>query len=103
MNKLKTYLCWSAISLISQAAAIAEGNQATQPASVDNSDFAGIPEIVVTAQKRSQSINDVGMSIEAFSGDQLKNQGINNVADLVNVVPGLTVQQTPFGAPAYSL
>ena len=31
-----------------------------------------IEEIVVTAQKREESINDVGMSIQASTGEQLK-------------------------------
>jgi outer membrane receptor protein involved in Fe transport len=60
-------------------------------------------DIIVTAQKRSQSINSVGMSIAAFNADQLKSQGVSTIADLAKVVPGLTAQQTPFGAPAYSL
>jgi iron complex outermembrane recepter protein len=99
VNKLKIHLfCW-VISLSPPAAIFAEE---TQPTSGDGSAYQ-LAEVIVTAQKRVQSINSVGMSIEAFSGDQLKNQGIDNIADLVNVVPGLTVQQTPFGAPSYSL
>jgi iron complex outermembrane recepter protein len=41
-----------------------------------------LAEIVVTAEKRSQPIDKVGMTISAFSGSTLQAQGIDNVADL---------------------
>jgi len=99
VRKLKIHIFGWVIGLSLAAAAIAEDALPTTGDSSANQ----LAEIIVTAQKRSQSINGVGMSIEAFSGDQLKNRGINNIADLANIVPGLTVQQSPFGAPAYSL
>jgi len=50
----------------------------------------GLAEIVVTAQKRSESINKVGLAISALSGDTLKDLNIHSVQDLAQVVPGLT-------------
>ena len=44
-------------------------DQAKAPSEPD--DQAGAGEIVVTAQKRQESVNKVGMSISAFSGDAL--------------------------------
>jgi iron complex outermembrane receptor protein len=41
-------------------------------------DQAAAGEIVVTAQKRQESVNKVGMSISAFSGDALVKAGIVN-------------------------
>jgi len=86
---------------VAQVRAQDAGAQSANPSSAEQQ--SSIADIVVTAQKRAQSINDVGMSIAAFSGDQLLEQGVTNIAELAKVVPGLTVQQTPFGAPAYSL
>lgn len=60
-------------------------------------------DIVVTAQKRSQSINDVPMSITALSGEQLAEQGINSAADLQRVVPGFSYTETTLGTPVYTL
>jgi iron complex outermembrane receptor protein len=60
-------------------------------------------EIVVTAQKREQSINDVGMSVTAVSAQQLLTQGVNSVADLTRVVPSFTVAPNSDGAPVYSI
>jgi iron complex outermembrane recepter protein len=64
---------------------------------------ATLEEIVVTAQKREQSINDVGMSISAVSGDTLLARGIESAADLVRVVPGFSYTPTQFDMPVYTL
>jgi iron complex outermembrane receptor protein len=50
-------------------------------------------EIVVTAQKRSESIQQVPLSIMAVSGEALANAGINDPTELEKVVP--TLQVTP--------
>jgi iron complex outermembrane receptor protein len=63
----------------------------------------GNGEIIVTANKRSQSINDVGLSITAETGDTLIKRGITSPTDLGKIVPGLTVQPSPFNTPVYTL
>ena len=63
----------------------------------------GLAEIVVTAQKRSQSINDVPMSIAAINEDTLLERGIRNTADLDKVVPGFTSATSNLGTPVYTL
>ncbi|HEX7857804.1 MAG TPA: TonB-dependent receptor [Sphingobium sp.] len=60
-------------------------------------------DIIVTAQKRSESINKVPLSIVAASGDQLKAAGITEVADLTKVVTGFQAVQTQVGSPIYFL
>ena len=50
---------------------------------------AGLEEIVVTAQKREQNLQDVGISVSAFSSDQLENMGAAHTTDIVQQVPGL--------------
>lgn len=60
-------------------------------------------DIVVTANKRSQSINDVPLTITAASGDTLMQRGISSTADLAKIVPGLTAQPSPFNTPVYTL
>lgn len=69
------------------------------PAPDDNT----IDDIVVTAQKREQSINSVGMSITAQSGDDLIEKGVRSVADLAKVVPGFTFEGAAGLAPIYSI
>jgi len=48
-----------------------------------------VEEIVVTAQKREENVQDVPIAISAFSGDQMEALGVNNPYDLALVVPGL--------------
>src|SRR5687767_14805508 len=47
-------------------------------------------EIVVTANKREQNLNKVGLTISALSGEALQNQRVTTVADLAKITPGLT-------------
>jgi iron complex outermembrane receptor protein len=62
-----------------------------------------VEEIVVTAQKRSQTINSVGMSISALNIQQLRNQGIVDIQDLTRVIPSLTFAQSAKGSPVYTI
>ncbi len=66
-------------------------------------DMTGINEIIVTATKRSQSVNSVPMSITAATGDQLKQLGVADVAGLAKVVPGFFAQDSSYGTPVYYL
>ena len=50
-----------------------------------------LEEIVVTAQKRSERLLDVPMSLTAISGDQLTRSQSNRLEDFVGTVPGLTL------------
>jgi iron complex outermembrane recepter protein len=48
-------------------------------------------EIIVTAQKREQSIYDVPVAISAFSADTIERQGIADLTDIGKFVPNLNV------------
>jgi iron complex outermembrane receptor protein len=62
-----------------------------------------LAEIVVTAQKRSESINSVPMSINALSADDLRSYGITNVGDLAKVVPGFEYTPSPYDVPIFAI
>lgn len=51
-----------------------------------------IEEIVVTSQKREQSLQDVPLSVAAFSGDYIQEAGIKDVRDLSGMTPGLSIK-----------
>jgi iron complex outermembrane receptor protein len=51
----------------------------------------GLEEIVVTAQKREQSVQDVGISVTALSGDALRQLGLTSTSELGTMTPGLMV------------
>ena len=50
----------------------------------------GIEEITVTARKRQESLQDVAASIQAFTGADLKRQGITNMEDVIRFLPSVT-------------
>ncbi len=60
-------------------------------------------EIIVTANKREQSVNDVGLTITAATGETLANRGISGPADLAKLVPGFTFTQSIYSTPVYTL
>ncbi|KKW91589.1 TonB-dependent receptor [Sphingobium chungbukense] len=60
-------------------------------------------DIVVTAQKREQSMNSVGLSLQALSGADLQKRRIDSAADLVKAVPGFTFTPSPYATPVYTL
>lgn len=53
-----------------------------------------LEEIIVTAQKREQSVYDVPISVVAITGEELDTRGIDNFADLAAAVPDLSVWDT---------
>jgi outer membrane receptor protein involved in Fe transport len=76
-----------------------------QDASAESQDDAetNSGEIVVTAQKREQRLQDVGLSVSAFGSEALATARINAVTELTKIVPGLDVTPSPSGTPVYTL
>ncbi|WP_196221855.1 TonB-dependent receptor [Sphingobium sp. CAP-1] len=86
---------------VSPAFAQAEPSSAPQTAERLSDDQLG--EIIVTAQKRSQSLNNVGLSITAADGEQLTKLGIRETGDLVKISPGLTFTKSQDGTPLFTI
>jgi iron complex outermembrane receptor protein len=73
---------------------------ASQDPSVENNDSEQAPKkresllmetIVVTAQKRTESIQNVGIAITAFNGDQLDRLGVENSTEIAKFTPGVSL------------
>lgn len=54
-----------------------------------------LDEIVVTARKKEESLQDAPIAISAFSGDALEFRGLTNIEEVSNFVPNLTIQNNP--------
>src|ERR1700689_4187914 len=54
---------------------------------------AGLEEIVVTATRREERLQDVAISVLAFSQEKMDAQGLKNVDDLARLSPGLNFQR----------
>jgi len=71
---------------------------------VSAADGWAIEEVVVTAQKRAQSVNDIGVSASAFGGDDLKRLKVESAIDLGAHTPGLVaVNATSGGTPIFAI
>lgn len=72
-------------------AVLAQAIIAAGAAHAQDGETARLEEIVVTAQKRAESIQDVPISVSAHTGDQLQQQRVTNVVDLHNTIPNVQI------------
>jgi outer membrane receptor protein involved in Fe transport len=82
-------------ALQSQAAFAAEAETAAGPTAVT--------EVIVTAQKRQENIQNVGMSIQAATGDKLTQMGIHDTEGLAKIVPGFQFTPTYYGTNVFTI
>ena len=87
----KMQLSTLAISVITVSVALASAPRATAQGMLE--------EITVTAQKRAQSAQDVGISIAAFNEDSVKDRGLGNIDRLAAAVPNLQALDAAAGLP----
>lgn len=64
---------------------------ATPDAAIQTTATSEIDEIVVTAEKREENLQDVPLAVTAVTGENLVKTGISNVEDLQFFVPGVSV------------
>ena len=62
-----------------------------------------VGEIIVTAQKREENIQNVGLSITAASGETLTKLGITDPSQLQKVVPGFYATPTYYGTEVFTI
>ena len=62
-----------------------------------------LEEVMVTAQKREQSANDIGLSVTAFSNQQMEALGIEEATDVMAFTPGATLTSSGQGIPIYTI
>jgi iron complex outermembrane recepter protein len=81
-NRKVAYAISAALASAAQTAAYA--------ADEDNANAGGIGEVVVTAQRRSESIQDVPITVQAITGAQLKQLNVVSFNDLLKYTPNVT-------------
>jgi iron complex outermembrane receptor protein len=83
----------AALSLGFAHPALAQDTAPVAEAAPADDDY-GVEEIVVTAQRREERLQDTPLSITALSADALTNRGIDNLADISNFAPNLELHPT---------
>lgn len=87
----------STVSLAVLAAALTTPAFAQGSVAQDSAQEGGIQEIVVTAQKRAENVQDVPIAISAFTSESLSERAVTSVASLSNISPNVTLDAgTPF-------
>jgi iron complex outermembrane recepter protein len=80
------------ISFLATAAAVFVGIAATPAMAqdADDADTGGIEDIIVTAQKRAENIQDVSIAIQAITAEGLVRSGVGDVTRIDLITPGVT-------------
>ncbi|HEV7715768.1 MAG TPA: hypothetical protein VGO53_09240, partial [Steroidobacteraceae bacterium] len=50
-----------------------------------------LEEIIVTAQKRSENVQNVPIAMQAYTGEQLQQAGVGQITDITKLAPNLNV------------
>lgn len=62
-----------------------------------------LEEVVVTARKREEGLQDAPLSVTAFSGDSLEVRGFTNISEVGSITPNLNYQKNPFAGGSSSV
>jgi outer membrane receptor protein involved in Fe transport len=90
-----------AVALAISAPVLAQSGQQT-PAAAELATDEGIQDIIVTAQKRAENVQDVPIAISAFTSEALKERAVGNISQISNLAPNVNLDAgTPFsGSPS---
>ncbi len=86
----------SAAAPAAMASAQADQDEDSRPGKEEGTTSANaavtLDQVVVTARRRSESVREIPTSIDAFTGDRLKELGYNGVEDVLKLSPGVTFE-----------
>ena len=97
-NKLFRATLLGATMLMGMGTAPAFAQDTAGDAAQDTEQEGGSNVIVVTATRRATSIQDVPINISAIGDEQLARQRIDDVRDIADFTPGLTISDTGPGS-----
>lgn len=82
--------------LANASVAMAQSSSAGTESGAEAQDDSGISlqDIVVTAQRRNERLQDVPVAVTAVTSERLASAGVSSVQDLTLIAPGLTMPQT---------
>lgn len=83
----------AALALLAQPGLAQQAAPAPAPAAADSEqDGTGLADIVVTAERRSESLQRTALAVSAITGDDLTKSGVTDAAGIGRLVPALQVQ-----------
>lgn len=91
---MKAFLLTATMLAVASVPARASAQDSSGAAGADAAEAEGLGDIVVTAQRREESLQRAAVAVTAVTGDDLVKTGITETANLGRLVPSLVVQPT---------
>jgi len=91
------------VASVSVIGLIATSAQAQDATSQDSTEERGVREIIVTAQRQAQNLQDVPIAVTAFDATALQRQQINNPLDIQLTLPNITFTKTNFTGASFTV
>ena len=91
----KTFRCWLSVTPLFAVAIYSL--QAATPAwgeAVSAEGMTMMEEVIVTARKRAESVQDVPAAVSAFSASDLEDRGVENITEVARLTPNVTMNET---------
>ena len=89
-----TSILLASVALSGLAAPVFAQETAAAPTQTNDSTVYALDEVVVTAQKRQQRLQDVPVAVTALTAETLENRNVTEVADVARLAPSLTVTES---------
>src|ERR1700730_2566279 len=96
--KARSGALWACSLIASVPTAHAADPNRNEPAAADV-----VPQIVVTAQKREEDLQNVPLSIAAFGTETLNEMGVQDFSALAARIPGVALNSVGPGRSSYSI
>jgi iron complex outermembrane receptor protein len=103
MGRYAALLAGAAMACGSPALAQSAGASAQDVASDDGAESGQLQDIVVTAQRREQSLQEVPISVTAFNAASIAALSAETIGDLDTFTPGLTINDTSVTQPSFTI
>ena len=84
-------------------AVLAAPQSRAQQASANSANASGLQEIVVTAEKRTETVQSTPLSVTAYSGAQLQAAGITDMSEVGYETPGMSERNSGPGQTEYEM
>lgn len=94
-------MCLASASLALMSSASFAMDAAEQPADAVDSAASEADDIIVTARRREETLQDVPQTINAVSADTIAKLRINNAADIAQIVPGISIEGGSSGSGGF--
>jgi len=101
--KIASGLILGAAAIMLANGAVAADADTSPGAAKETQPDDALQEIIVTANKREENLEKVGVTITALSGDELESRLIKNPEELASIVPGLQYATSTHNTPIYTL